>query len=61
MFQETDTKDMKPWRDKKKSQNHGQIHKTFSLSCLSWYLQQIPPLEHEALLTVHFLLWPQQP
>lgn len=61
MFQETDINDVKPQCDKKKdkkSEKHGQIHKTFSLSCVSWYLQQIPPV---VLLTVHFLLWPQQP
>lgn len=62
MFQEIDIDDMKPRRAKKiKAQKHGRIHKTFSLLCVSWYLQQIPPVVHEELLTVHCLLWPQQP
>lgn len=47
---------MKPHSDKTQ-----EASQTFSLLCVSWYLQQIPPVVHEELLTVHFPLWPQQP
>lgn len=53
---EIDSDDMKPKSDKTRAASQ-----TFSLLCVSWYLQQIPPVVHEELLTVHFLLWPQQP